>query len=188
MGQRRCLGSTAAVFFITRFSSLQGLRALFFAHDCSAHEECHAQALISGVSAIYLLEPFAGARGRRCGRRWSRLGRADATMQRVWGRLHKAAASRNLNSHLRNYAFSRTELVDKGRIISRYPLLPSFRIGAYTFAAARDVIQSRLWQLTMCADLTFYTKPSILDSSYGKNPVSFQVFLRVRPALSHHEH
>jgi hypothetical protein len=62
------------------------------------------------------------------------------------------------------------------------------RVGAHTFGAARDVIQSRLWQLAMGADLTFYTKPSILDSSYGKNPVSFQVFLRVRPALSHHEH
>ena len=111
--------------------------------------------------------------------------------------MHKDVGSRNLNSdllettansELRNYAVSRMELVDKGRIISRYPLLPSFRIGAYTFGAARDVIQSRLWQLAMGADLTFYTKPSILDSSYGKNPVSFQVFLRVRPALSHHEH
>ena len=116
------------------------------------------------------------------------IGRADATKQRVWGRVHKDVGTRNLNRYLRNYAFSRTELVDKERIISRYPLLPSFRIGAYTFAAARDVIQSRLWQLAMGADLTFYTKPSILDSSYGKNPVSFQVFLRVRPALSHHEH
>jgi hypothetical protein len=89
---------------------------------------------------------------------------------------------------VRNYAFSRTELVDKGRIISRYPLLPSFRIGAYTFGAARDVIQSRVWQLAMGADLTFYTKPSIPDSPYRKNPLSFQVFLRVRPALSDHEH
>jgi len=78
----------------------------------------------------------------------------------VWGRVHKDVGSRNLNSYLRNYAFSRTELVDKGRIISRYPLLPSFRIGAHTFGAARDLIQSRLWQLAMGADLTSYTKPS----------------------------
>ena len=116
------------------------------------------------------------------------IGRADATKQRVWGRVHKDVGSRNLNSYLRNYAFSRTELVDKGRIISRYPLLPSFPIGAHTFGAARDVIQSPLWQLAMGRDLTFYTKPSILDSPYRKNPLSFQVFLRVRPALSHHEH
>jgi len=124
-------------------------------------------------------------------------GRADATKQKVWGRVHKDVGSRNLNSCLlettansqpRNYAFPRTELADKGRIISRYPLLPSFPIGAHTFGAAREVIQSRLWQLAMGGDLTFYTKPSILDSPYRKNPLSFQVFLRVRPALSHHEH
>ena len=92
----------------------------------------------------------------------------------MWGRVHKDVGSRNLNSYLRNYAFSRTELVDKGRIISRYPLLPYSSV--HFWCGARDIIQSRLWQLAMGRDLTFYTKPSILDSSYGKNPVSFQVF------------
>jgi hypothetical protein len=115
----------------------------------------------------------------------------------VWGRVHKDVGNRNLNSYLlettanfklRNYAFSRMELVDKDELFPGNPLLPSFRIGAYTFGGAHDVIQSRLWQLAVGADLTFYTKASILDSAYGKNPVSFQIFLRVRPALSHHEH
>jgi hypothetical protein len=115
----------------------------------------------------------------------------------VWGRVHKEVASRHLNSYLlettanfklRSYAFSRMELVDKDELFPGDPLLPSFRIGAYTFGGAHDVIQSRLWQLAVGADVTFYTKPSALDSTYGKNPVSFQVFLRVRPALSHHEH
>jgi hypothetical protein len=115
----------------------------------------------------------------------------------VWGRVHKDVGNRNLNSFLlettanfklRNYAFSRVELVDKDELFPGNPLLPSFRIGAYTFGAAHDVIQSRLWQLAVGADLTFYTKPSTLDSAYGKNPVSFQIFLRVRPALSHHDH
>ena len=45
----------------------------------------------------------------------------------------------------------------------------------------------RLLQLALGADVTFYTKPSTLDSFYGKNPKSFQILLRVRPALSHHE-
>jgi hypothetical protein len=115
----------------------------------------------------------------------------------VWGRVHKDVGNRTLNSYLlettanfklRNYAFSRMELVDKDELFPGNPLLPSFRIGAYTFGGARDVVQSRLWQLAVGADLTFYTKPSTLDSAYGKNPVSFQIFLRVRPALSHHEH
>jgi hypothetical protein len=115
----------------------------------------------------------------------------------VWGRVHKDVGNRNLNSYLlettanfkqRNYAFSRMELVDKDELFPGNPLLPSFRIGAYTFGGAHDVIQSRLWQLAVGADVTFYTKPSTLDSAYGKNPVSFQIFLRLRPALSHHHH
>jgi outer membrane receptor protein involved in Fe transport len=115
----------------------------------------------------------------------------------VWGRVHKELENRNLNSYLleatanfksRNYAFSRMELVDKDELFPGNPLLPPFRIGAYTFGGAHDLIQSRLWQLALGADLTFYSKVSTLDSSYGKNPVSFQVFLRVRPALNHHDH
>ena len=93
--------------------------------------------MISGVSAIYLLEPFAGAqdvvRDVPGPDRKSTRSKAKSVGTRAQGR-----RGRNLNSHLRNYAFSRTELVDKGRIISRYPLLPSFRIGAYTFGPARE--------------------------------------------------
>ncbi len=115
----------------------------------------------------------------------------------VWGRVHKEDENRNLNSYLlettanfrlRNYAFSRMELVDKDELFPNNPLLPSFRIGAYTFGGARDLVQSRLWRLALGADFTFYSKPAALDSAYGQNPVSFQIFLRVRPALSHHEH
>jgi hypothetical protein len=115
----------------------------------------------------------------------------------VWGRVHREFDNHNLNGYLlettanfkaRNYAFSRMELVDKDELFPNNPSLPSFRIGAYTFGGARDLVQSRLWQLAMGADLTFYSKPSTLDSAYGANPISFQVFLRVRPALNHHEH
>jgi hypothetical protein len=115
----------------------------------------------------------------------------------VWGRVHKDAVNHNLNSYLlettanfksRNYAFSRLELVDKDEFFPGNPSSPSFRIGAYTFGGARDLVQSRLWQLALGADLTVYSKTSALDSAYGKEPVSFQVFLRVRPGLSHHDH
>jgi len=80
------------------------------------------------------------------------------------------------------------ELVDKDELFPDNPLLPSYRIGAYTFGGERDLIQSRLWRLAMGADVTFYSKPTSLDSAYGQNPVSFQIFLRVRPALSHQGH
>ena len=71
----------------------------------------------------------------------------------VWGRVHKDVGNRNLNSYLlettanfklRNYAFSRMELVDKDELFPSNPLLPSFRIGAYTFGGAHDIIQPPL--------------------------------------------
>jgi len=115
----------------------------------------------------------------------------------VWGRVHKELENRNLNSYLlettanfklRNYAFSRMEMVDKDELFPNNPLLPSFRIGAYTFGGARDLVQDRFYQLALGADLTFYSKTPALDSAYGKNPVSFQIFLRVRPPISDHGH
>jgi len=115
----------------------------------------------------------------------------------IWGRVHKVFDDHNLNGYLlettanfklRNYVFSRMELVDKDELFPDNPSYPSYRIGAYTFGGARDLVQSRLWQLALGADFTFYSKPASLDSAYGQNPVSFQIFLRVRPALSHHDH
>ncbi len=115
----------------------------------------------------------------------------------VWGRVHKEVSNHNLNGYLlettanfklRNYAFSRMELVDKDELFPNNPSLPSARIGAYTFGGARDLIQSRLWQLALGADVTFYSKPSALDSAYGGTPVSFQIFVRVRPAMRDHRH
>jgi hypothetical protein len=115
----------------------------------------------------------------------------------VWGRVHKEFDNHNLNGYLlettvnfksRNYAFSRMELVDKDELFPNNPAMPAFRVGAYTFGGARDLIQSRLWRLALGADITFYSKPAVLDSAYGRDPVSFQVFLRVRPASSHGNH
>lgn len=115
----------------------------------------------------------------------------------IWGRVHKDVNNHNLNGYLlettanfktRNYAFSRLELVDKDELFPDDPLLPSFRIGAYTLGGAHDFVQSRLWQLALGADLTLYSKPPTLDSAYGNNPISFQIFLRVRPAQNHRQH
>ena len=30
-------------------------------------------------------------------------------------------------------------------------------------------------------DLTFYSKPGALDAPYGRRPVSYKLFLRIRP-------
>ena len=111
----------------------------------------------------------------------------------IWGRVHKFPIDTNLNSYLlestlnfrrRNYAFSRLELVDKDELFPQAQVHPAYRIGAYTFGGVRDLIQNRAWQLGLGADVTFYSKPAMLDSSYGNNPVSFQIFLRMRPGRS----
>jgi hypothetical protein len=111
----------------------------------------------------------------------------------VWGRVQKIGIGTTLNSYLaestlnfrqRNYVFSRLELVDKDELFPQASTHPVYRIGAYTFGGVRDLIHDRAWQLGLGADVTFYSKPAALDASYGQNPVSFQIFLRMRPGKS----
>ena len=125
------------------------------------------------------------------------LDRGSWSTSAVWGRVHKEFDGHNLNGYLlestvnfqaRNYAFSRLELVDKDELFPDDPSHPSFRIGAYTFGEARDLVQSRMWRVAVGGDVTFYSKPETLDAAYGRNPVSFQIFLRIRPAQLDHRH
>jgi hypothetical protein len=113
----------------------------------------------------------------------------------VWGRVHKIATGTNLNSYLlestlnvwkRNYAFTRLELVDKDELFPQAPVHPAYRIGAYTFGGVRDLIHHRAGQLGLGANVTFYSKPATLNAAYGNNPVSFEIFLRMRPGRSAH--
>ena len=115
----------------------------------------------------------------------------------VWGRVHKLATGAHLNSYLlestlnfrsRNYLFSRFELVDKDELFPEAPIHPWYRTGAYTFGGVRDLIHDRAWQLGLGTDLTFYSKPAVLDAAYGTHPVSFQIFLRARPGPFHQRH
>jgi hypothetical protein len=107
----------------------------------------------------------------------------------VWGRVHEIGTGIHLNGYLlestlnflrRDYVFTRMELVDKNELFPPAEQ-PSYRIGAYTFGGTRDLVQTRAYQLGLGADLTIYSKPAVLDAAYGNYPVSFQVFLRVRP-------
>jgi hypothetical protein len=115
----------------------------------------------------------------------------------IWGRKHKDETATNLNSYLlestvnfkrSNYAYTRLELVDKDELFPQAPVHPAYRIGAYTFGGVRDLVESDSWQLGLGADITFNAKPAVLDSAYGTNPVSFRIFLRVRPGLTKHTH
>src|ERR1051326_8957241 len=113
----------------------------------------------------------------------------------IWGRVQKEFETFPLNSYLlestlnfreRNYAYTRIELVDKDELFPDAPGHPSYRIGAYTFGGVRDLIHSHDWQVGLGADVTFYSKPAVLDAAYGDNPVSLHVFLRVRPGNMGH--
>ena len=116
----------------------------------------------------------------------------------IWGRVHKIATGVNLDSHLlestvnfrrRNYAFSRLELVDKDELFPHATVVTTDRIGAYTFGGVRDLISNKTWQMGLGGDLTFYSKPAALNAVYGSRPVSFQIFLRFRPAKAEpHRH
>lgn len=116
----------------------------------------------------------------------------------LWGRNHKLAEDTVQSSYLlestvnfqqKNYAYTRLELVDKDEL---FPLAPppheDFRIGAYTFGGVRDLVQNAKLQLGLGADVTFYSKPAALDALYGQDPVSFRVFLRLRPGLMQIRH
>ena len=118
----------------------------------------------------------------------------------VWGRNHTSSPTEihNLNGYTfestinfldKNYLYTRLELVDKNEVLrpSDRALLgitddhPSFRIGAYTFGGVRDVWNNDKISVGIGSDLTLYSKPSILDSIYGTNPVSWKMFFRIRP-------
>ncbi len=123
------------------------------------------------------------------------LGKGNWATSLIWGRVQKSFEAFPLNSFLlestlnfreKNYAYTRLELVDKDELFlgSDTP----YRIGAYTFGGVRDLAQTNEWQFGMGADVTFYSKPAALDAGYGSDPVSFHVFLRVRPGLMGHRH
>ncbi len=115
----------------------------------------------------------------------------------VWGRVHKIATGTNLNGYLlestlnflrRDYVFTRLELVDKDELFPLAAVHPAYRIGAYTFGGVRDLVENHAWQLGLGADVTVYSKPAVLDAAYGEHPVSFQIFLRMRPGVGAEGH
>jgi hypothetical protein len=120
------------------------------------------------------------------------LARGNWATSLVWGRVHRLSDGVNLNGYglestlnflQRDYAFTRLELVDKDELFPQAAVHPAYRIGAYTFGGERDLVHKSAYQLGLGADVTVYSKPAVLDAAYGNYPVSFQIFLRVRPGL-----
>lgn len=119
----------------------------------------------------------------------------------IWGRNHQSAPGevQNLNGYTfestvnfleRNYLYTRLEWVDKNELLNALERAalgineehPLFRIGAYTVGATREIWNTESLSLAVGSDLTFYTKPTVLDTLYGNAPVSWRLFFRLRPA------
>lgn len=129
------------------------------------------------------------------------LARGNWATSLIWGRNHEShggelfnlngyTAESTLNFLNKNFLYTRLELTDKNQLLRAADRLllgitehhPSFRIGAYTGGFARELWQSEKTSVAIGSDLTFYSKPSILDRIYGDSPVSWKVFVRLRPA------
>ena len=119
----------------------------------------------------------------------------------VWGRNHLSGGGENANLNgytaestinflNKNYFYTRLELVDKNELLRSADRAklgiaqahPSFRIRAYTFGGVRDIWNTDKLSLGIGSDATFYSKPAILDPIYGRRPISYRFFLRLRPS------
>jgi hypothetical protein len=113
-------------------------------------------------------------------------------------RLNSYMVESTVNFLDRKYLYTRLELVDKKDLLRAEDIQklglpagfhhPQFRIGAYTFGAARDIWNTDRISLAIGGDATFYSKPKQLDSIYGSNPTSYKFFLRLRPARARASH
>jgi hypothetical protein len=127
--------------------------------------------------------------------------RGNLATSLIWGRnhLYNGDADANLNGytaestlnfHDRNYLYTRLELVDKNELLrdTDRALLgiadhhPVFRIGAYTFGYAHDILNAEKFSVALGSDFTLYSMPSILNPIYGDSPVSYRFFMRIRPS------
>ena len=116
----------------------------------------------------------------------------------IWGRVHKTARLRNLNSYLaesvlpirqNNFMTGRFELVDKDELFDDQPQLQeqidalygsTFRIGAYTIGYTRDINLFRYIETGVGANFTAYSLPGAIKPYYGDHPLGGNVFLRFR--------
>lgn len=58
-------------------------------------------------------------------------------------------------------------------------------VGALTVGATHDLLKGQRVEVSFGGNLTVYAVPDSVKSSYGARPVSFQLFVRVRPKPGH---
>jgi hypothetical protein len=116
----------------------------------------------------------------------------------IWGRVHKTADQRNLNSYLlesvvqfrrKNYVTGRAELVDRDELFAdNLPIEQqlgatvgtTFRVGAFTAGYTRDIHILPHVLTGVGTNATLYRVPEVIQPFYGEHPAAFYVFLRFR--------
>jgi len=58
-------------------------------------------------------------------------------------------------------------------------------VGAFSLGATKTILRPRAWDLAAGGMVTGYAVPAALSPFYGELPVSFQIFVRVRPPAKH---
>lgn len=124
----------------------------------------------------------------------------------IWGRNHKVAERRNINSYLvesvvqfqnKNYLTGRIELVDKDELFDDQPEVKEllartagsvFRIHAYTLGYTRDVKEAAGITIGLGGNFTGYGVPMVIKPFYGNHPVGFMMYLRLRLKGDEHLH
>jgi hypothetical protein len=92
--------------------------------------------------------------------------------------------------------FGRAEYVEKtGEELDLRPSPPGrgssfgrekFAVRQFTLGASRELVQQRPWQLALGGEVSYSFKPGSLDALYGRHPIGFWIFLRLRPAAMEH--
>jgi hypothetical protein len=68
--------------------------------------------------------------------------------------------------------------------VAQKETLPS-AVTALTLGAVRDVVKWNGFEIGLGGDVTGYLVPGAAQASYGSHPVSFHLFVRVRPPAGH---
>jgi hypothetical protein len=126
------------------------------------------------------------------------LARGNWASSLIWGRNHKTAVQRNLNSYLAEsvvrfaqtqYVTGRIELVDKDELFDNQPDIraqldrtagSTFRIAAYTLGYTHDVKLVSWLETGLGGNFTVYGVPAAIRPYYGDRPAGFLFFLRAR--------
>jgi hypothetical protein len=81
--------------------------------------------------------------------------------------------------------FGRVENVQKtGEELNLEPSGRAFDITDFSMGASRELLVDSKVQLALGGEVTYSVLPSSLDAIYGRHPVGYWIFLRLRPALS----